>query len=151
MIASDTTRNSVCALEQRPILRVRDHAHVLAIMLTASHILLVANRVPEFNIEPSCLAAAEAAVTPNRDAKVCKREELTARGKLNNEWGQFTPTQKTHCMSLSTLGGSPSYVELLTCLELAKAAKSLPRGGHMTGQGSSDWGSVAAGSLSLDD
>jgi hypothetical protein len=123
----------------------------LTIILTASHIALAANRIPEFKVEPSCRAAAEAAVAPNRDAKVCKREELTARGKLNNEWGQFTPTQKAHCTSLSRLGDSPSYIELLTCLELAKAAKGLPPRDHMTGQGSWDWGSVAAGSPSSDE
>ena len=122
----------------------------LAILLTASHIALGANRVPDFNVEPSCRAAAEAAVAPNRDAKVCKREELTAHSKLNNEWGQFTSAQKAHCVSLSKLGGNPSYVELLTCLELAEASKGLPPGDHMTGQGSSGGGSVAAGSLSSD-
>ena len=82
--------------------------------------------------------AAEAAVAPNRDADVCKRDELSARGKLNDEWSQFTPAQKTRCVSLTGLGGSPSYVELLTCLELAKAAKELPPGDRMTGQGSSN-------------
>ena len=110
----------------------------LSIILTASQIVLAANRVPELNIEPSCRAAADAAVAPSRDADVCKRDELTARGKLNDEWGQFTPAQKMHCVSLTGLGGSPSYVELLTCLELAKAAKELPPGDRMTGQGSSN-------------
>jgi hypothetical protein len=41
-------------------------------------------------------------------------------------------------VSLSRLGSNPSYVEMLTCLELAKAAKALPRGDHMTGQRASD-------------
>jgi hypothetical protein len=109
----------------------------LPIILTASQIVLAANGVPELNIEPSCRVA-EAAVAPNRDADVCKRNELTARGKLNDEWGQFTPVQKTHCVLLTGLGGSPSYVELLTCLEMAKAAKELPPDDRMTGQGSSN-------------
>jgi hypothetical protein len=144
-LVSDATRNLVCTLEQRPHSQgEKTMPAFLTILLTASHIALGANRVPEFNVEPSCLAAAEAAVAPKRDAKVCEREELTARGELKNEWGQFTPTQKAHCMSLSRLGGSPSYVELLTCLELAKAAKGLPPRDHMTGQDSSDWGSAAA-------
>jgi len=34
--------------------------------------------------------------------------------------------QRTRCVSLTGLGGSPSYVELLTCLEMAKAANDLP-------------------------
>jgi hypothetical protein len=110
------------------------------IILTASQIVLAANQVPELKIEPSCRAAAEAAVAPNRDADVCKRDELTARGELNDEWSQFTPAQKTRCVSLTGLGGSPSYVELLTCLELAKDAKELPPSKRMTSQGSSNSG-----------
>lgn len=133
-VGSDATPNSVCALKQRPITQSAKTMPFLTIILTASQIMLAANRVPELNIEPSCWAAAEAAVAPHRDADVCKRDELTARGTLNDEWGQFTPAQKTHCVSLTGLGGSPSYVELLTCLELAKARRIeardfLPGGG----------------------
>jgi len=36
---------------------------------------------------------------------------------------------------LSSLGGAPSYVELLTCLELATQAKALPSDIHEAGQG----------------
>jgi hypothetical protein len=110
----------------------------LPIILTAAHIVLAANRVPEFNIQPSCRAVAKASVAPNRYVDACKREELAARDKLNDQWKQFMPAQKAHCVSLTELGGSPSYVELLTCLELAKTAKGLPPGDRMTGQGASD-------------
>jgi hypothetical protein len=107
----------------------------LPIILTASHIVLAADRVPEFNIDPSCRAAAEAAVAPGRNSDACKRDELVARSKLNDQWGQFTPVQRTHCISLTGLGGNPSYVELLSCLEMAKAANDQPQGDRMTGQG----------------
>jgi hypothetical protein len=113
-------------------------AAFLPIMLTASHILLVADRVPEFNVDPVCRAAATAEVAPNRNADACKRDELAARSKLNDQWGQYAPAQQAHCVSLSKVGGSPSYVELLTCLEMAKAAKALPPGDRMTGQSSPD-------------
>ena len=33
--------------------------------------------------------------------------------------------------SLSSLGGSPSYVELLTCLEIAKQTNEIPAGERM--------------------
>jgi hypothetical protein len=95
------------------------------VLLAGSHIVLAADRVPDLNIEPSCHAAA-AAVIGNRNEAACKRDENDARGKLDQEWGQFTAAQHTHCVNLSTLGGSPSYVELLTCLEMAKAAASHP-------------------------
>lgn len=34
--------------------------------------------------------------------------------------------QRAGCVRFSSLGSSPSYVELLTCLEIAKQAKELP-------------------------
>ena len=46
--------------------------------------------------------------------------------KIEQEWRQFTAQQQGHCVRLSALGGSPSYIELLTCLELDSAAKKLP-------------------------
>jgi hypothetical protein len=99
---------------------------LLPILLTGSYLVLAADRVPDLNIEPSCHAAATAATVLNRNEDTCKRDENDARGKLDQEWGQFTPMQRGRCVALSTLGGSPSYVELLTCLELAKAAAKLP-------------------------
>ena len=39
---------------------------------------------------------------------------------------QFFPAEQQRCTRLTTLGGSPSYVEMLTCLEMAQAAKKLP-------------------------
>jgi hypothetical protein len=110
----------------------------LPIILVASQVRLAADRMPEFHIDTICRAAAEAAVAPDRDAGACKRDELTAHDKLRDQWGQFTTSQKTRCVSLTRLDGNPSYVELLTCLELAKATKTLPPSDSMTGQGSSD-------------
>jgi hypothetical protein len=99
---------------------------LLPILLTGSFLVLAADHVPDLNIEPSCHAAATAATVLNRNEDTCKRDEHDARGKLDKEWGQFTAIQRERCVSLSSLGGSPSYVELLTCLEMAKAAASLP-------------------------
>ena len=109
---------------------------LLPIILTASYVVLAADRVPELNIEPGCKAAAAAAVTPNRDASACKRDELGARDKLKQDWAKYTSGQKTRCVSLSKLGGFPSYVELLTCLEMAKEAGQPDAG--TTGSGKKD-------------
>lgn len=86
-----------------------------------------ADTVPAFDVIPSCKAATQASVVANRDESACKRDEDTAKSKLEQDWSQFTPAQKNHCVQLSTLGGPASYVELATCLELSKAAKDLPR------------------------
>lgn len=85
-----------------------------------------ADGVPNFDIAPSCRAAATAAVTASRDENACKTDERVALDKLKQDWGQYNDAQRGHCVRLSSLGGAPSYVELLTCLELAKAAAELP-------------------------
>jgi hypothetical protein len=85
-----------------------------------------ADGVPNFDIGPSCRAAATAAVATSRDENACKTDERVALDKLKQDWGQYNDTQRGHCVRLSSLGGAPSYVELLTCLELAKAANELP-------------------------
>jgi hypothetical protein len=105
---------------------------LLPIILAGSYIVLAADRMPELNIEPSCRAAAATGLI-GRDAEICKRDEKTARDKLEHDWGQFNDTQRSHCLALSTAGGPASYVELLTCLELAKAASELPADSRLNG------------------
>jgi hypothetical protein len=99
---------------------------LLPIILTASHIVLAADAVPKFNVEQSCRRAAEVSVSLGRSTGDCKRDENEARGKLQQDWAQYSPALRTDCVRLSSLGSSPSYVELLTCLEMAKQAKELP-------------------------
>ncbi len=41
-------------------------------------------------------------------------------------WSRSQVTPRQQGTRLSALGGSPSYIELLTCLELDSAAKKLP-------------------------
>ena len=104
----------------------------LPIMLAGSYIVLAADRMPELNIGPTCRAAAAIGVK-GRDEDVCRRVEQEARGKLQQDWGQFNATQRAHCLALTTAGGPASYVELLTCLELAKAASELPAESRLNG------------------
>ena len=56
------------------------------------------------------------------------RDEENARAKLAGEWESFRPADRTSCTELARLGGGlQSYVELLTCLEMAKDARGLPK------------------------
>jgi hypothetical protein len=109
---------------------------LLPIVLTASHIVLAADTVPKFKVEQTCRRAGEVSVSLGRSAGDCKRDEEDAHSKLQQDWAQYTPPQRTGCVRSSSLGSSPSYVELLTCLEMAKQAKELPEASKMgtTGQ-----------------
>ncbi|HET7190478.1 MAG TPA: hypothetical protein VFI98_01070 [Pseudolabrys sp.] len=109
---------------------------LLPIILTASHLILAADTVPKFDVEKTCLPAAAASVAPGRGSADCQRDENEARAKLDRDWAQYNPGQRAECAQFSKLGSTPSYVELLTCLEMAKQAKELPEASKMGTPGS---------------
>jgi len=47
--------------------------------------------------------------------------------RLQTQWSQFRETDKTQCLGEANIGDTPSYVDLLTCLQLAKDARQLPK------------------------
>jgi hypothetical protein len=98
-----------------------------ALMVGAQLIIAVADPVPNLNVEPSCRAAASGFVGIKQDMSVCLDDEKGARDQLVKEWGQFVAEDKTRCTRMATTGGSPTYTELLVCLEMARDAKKLPK------------------------
>jgi hypothetical protein len=99
---------------------------LLPIVLTASHLVLAADSIPKFDLDRTCRPAAAAGVLPGRDSVACQRDERDARGKLEQDWARYNAAQKRQCASFAALDRAPSYVELLTCLEMAKQAQELP-------------------------
>jgi len=64
----------------------------------------------------------------NAAVQDCMRAEEKARDKLATEWGKFPDGERTRCTALARIGGGmQSYVELITCLEMAEFAKTLPK------------------------
>lgn len=81
--------------------------------------------VPRFNVDPTCNAAARsgAQLVPNKDA--CMRSELGARQQLMNKWRLWPSDDRASCMDLASIGPTQSYVQLLTCLELATDVRNI--------------------------
>ena len=52
------------------------------------------------------------------------RDEAAALGQLKTEWAQSVGAEKRSCMVTTQIGGFASYVELLTCLEMARDSNS---------------------------
>jgi hypothetical protein len=99
-----------------------------ALALGTQVIIAVANGVPNFNVEPSCKVAGNTGGDLRREA--CLRTEREARQQLGKEWNGFMAADRTRCVETSTMGGaSRSYVELLTCLEIARDVRKLPKDG----------------------
>lgn len=97
-----------------------------AIPLAAQLVVLVADKAPELNVEPSCRAAAARSAS-KAPLDACLRIENDAHSEVAKRWTEFQAADRSHCLQLSTMGGSPSYVELLTCLEMASTARALPK------------------------
>ena len=87
----------------------------IAILATLSPIH-VSDTVPTFDIVRECRYEGGSAATVER----CSQDETAALGQLKTEWVQFVGADKRSCMETTQIGGFASYVELLTCLEMAR-------------------------------
>jgi len=106
---------------------------IYAAVLTSQLIVTVADRIPEFDVRPTC-----------RESTVhdCLNTEKTAREKLVEAWPHFTAHDKAACVMEERLAGPPSYVGWLTCLQINANARKVAAdgsvGGATTGTGKSE-------------
>ena len=88
----------------------------IAILATLSPIP-VSDTVPTFDIVKECRYEGGSAANVER----CSQDETAALAQLRAEWAQFAGADQKTCMvTTTTTGGFASYVELLTCLEMAR-------------------------------
>ena len=80
--------------------------------------LVMGDQVPAFDIRPACRGTDIAEMSQ----ATCLEDERAALNDLIKEWGQFSVQDKAMCTD-ATENYNPSYVELLTCLEIARDAK----------------------------
>jgi hypothetical protein len=100
---------------------------LIPVLLGAHLTIAVADPVPTFNVEPSCRQAASGDIGIKQDLSVCLEDEKGARDQLVKEWSGFAPSDRSLCTRLSSTGGTPTYTELLVCLEMARDARKLPK------------------------
>jgi hypothetical protein len=104
---------------------------LVPVLMFGAHLTIaVADPVPTFNVEPSCRAAASGGLGIKQDLSVCIEDEKGAREQLVKEWGEFGSQDRSLCTRLSSTGGSPTYTELLVCLQMARDARKLPKEGN---------------------
>jgi hypothetical protein len=80
---------------------------------------------PKLDVTPSCNAASRGAIWAGRDKESCLADERAAEDTLTQNWSKFSATDKTQCIGNVKTGGPPSYVELLSCLEVMRDAKEI--------------------------
>jgi hypothetical protein len=95
--------------------------HLPIVILASFPLTPVADNVPKFDIARECRSEGGSQAVLVK----CAADEEQARADLQPQWSQFSAVDKTVCIRETTMDGTPSYVELLTCLEMARDAKKL--------------------------
>ena len=93
--------------------------HLPIVIFASLPLTPIADNVPKFDIARECRS--EGGSQPVLDK--CAADEADARGQLKPQWSQFSAVDKTVCIQETSMDGTPSYVELLTCLEMARDVK----------------------------
>ncbi|MGP8232869.1 MAG: hypothetical protein ACLQL2_09415 [Methylovirgula sp.] len=74
------------------------------------------NQVPVLDIERTCRAAEAYGMNDPKDTyRNCMLDEKEARTQLGQKWSKFKATSRRGCVPPHPI---PSYVEMLTCLEM---------------------------------
>lgn len=102
-------------------------AAVAALSLGMPISAAVGDDVPTYDVRKSCKADVQAYSTAQSVAG-CLADEQNARATLVSQWTQFAPESRSRCSQVvGDAAGPQSYVELLTCLQMAKDVKGLPK------------------------
>ena len=95
------------------------------IVVSSQLVVAVADRVPTFDIARSCKldVAATAGLSVDQSVKSYVNDERKAWQQLTSQWSKFSASSKAECIPQESIGGTPSYVSLLTCLQLGQWAR----------------------------
>jgi hypothetical protein len=92
----------------------------IAILATLSPIA-VSDTLPKFDTVRECSFEGG----PRVDVARCSRDEAAALRQLQEAWAQYAGADRKACTAEATIGSFTSYVDLLTCLEMTRDAKSV--------------------------
>lgn len=103
-------------------------AAVASIGLSASA-SAAGDKVPKLDVAESCREAqAIAGEDKNLTYKGCMHDERNAEAQLVQRWTRFKAVDRQNCLAQGK-APLPSYVEILTCLEMYDEASMLYRAG----------------------
>lgn len=95
----------------------------LALALLGQPTVAISDRVPVLNVEALCrdVSADDKAsgLALAQDAGECMRDERAAQEQLSSTWLTVAAAPRESCEGEATAGGIQSYVDLLTCLQMA--------------------------------
>ena len=96
-------------------------AALAAAFVTAAH----AADVPSLDVSKTCRPiGGDKGLQIDTDR--CFKSEQEARDQLARQWVDFPAADRALCTQTATMGGTASYVELITCLEMKRDVAKLP-------------------------
>ena len=92
------------------------------IIVSSQLVVTVTLRPPDLTVhlEQELDVAATAGLSIDQSLKSCVSDEKRARQKLASQWSKFSAAGKAECIPQESIGGTPSYVSLLTCLQMGQ-------------------------------
>ena len=98
-------------------------ALLLMAMIGSQLVIPVSDRVPQLNVEATCKATVATDKAMGLDLAQsfddCMRDENAAQQQLSTIWLSNSAELRNRCEGEATAGGSDSYVDLLTCMQMA--------------------------------
>ena len=97
-----------------------------AMLLTSLGLVVnVADTVPHYDVRSTCrkAVALTAMGEGGRTIESCVAGEDAARKDVEKDWTKIPAAERTQCVSTVRADRSPSYVELLICLEMTRDSR----------------------------
>ena len=108
----------------------------LGLLLGSPFLLTASEHVPSLQIDASCREVTEVnrsmGLADAQSLDGCMRDEEQARQALAPIWATFPAAERERCIGEATIGAA-SYVDLLTCLQMARDADALERSSNLKG------------------
>jgi hypothetical protein len=78
--------------------------------------------LPKLDIKATCRRAQPLSTGEKSAYQSCMDDEVQAQKQLSHKWSSFKAAARATCTQETRIGGAPSFVELVTCLELDQQA-----------------------------
>jgi hypothetical protein len=88
-------------------------------------VVTVADTVPRYDIRSTCrkAVALTAMAEGGRTVESCVKGEEAARKDVEKEWTKTPAAERIRCVNTVRADSSPSYVELLICLDMTRDSR----------------------------
>ena len=106
-------------------------ALVVSIPAPARH----GSAIPQFDAARICRDTSNLGFSEDQSFAQCMRDETQAKNQLAKDWASYSTEARSRYSAETTIGGSPSYVDLSTCLDMDKDVRELTKADQTGGSG----------------